>query len=189
MDTGHQPAEMPLPSIIAALAKLNSFLLAVCRLISIGLVAAIAIIVGAAVVSRYGFNFSLSWSEDAAKFLMLWMTFIAAPLGFHHGAHVAIELLPAGLPSFVRRLIRVIVHMIVLFVMLVLVRNGWVFAWNGRTQVALTIGDLSMFWIFVCMPVGAALMASVTLENVLRALLGVPELGAGGHDEIKTQGV
>ncbi|MGE3918341.1 MAG: TRAP transporter small permease [Hyphomicrobiaceae bacterium] len=178
---------MPVP--LAALVALNGALLTVCRYLAMLLVLAIAVIVGAAVIFRYGFNSSLSWSEDAAKFLMVWMTFVGAPLGFKHGAHVAIDLMPPGLPAIALRLVRALVWAIVLFVMAILARNGWIFAWNGRTQVALTIGDVSMLWIFICMPIGAALMALVALEQLLRVLLGWPELGAVSDDQISTQGI
>ncbi len=179
----------PMPSALKALAGFNGALLGICRMLSIAFVAAIAVIVGAAVVFRYGFNNSLSWSEDAAKFIMVWMTFIAAPLGFKHGAHVSCDLLPPGLPKAVQRAIRIVVWLIVIFVMVVLTRNGWTFAWNGRSQVALTVGDISMFWVFVCMPIGAALMALVALEQLFRVILGVPELGAIEDEQITTRGI
>lgn len=178
-----------LPPLLRLLAAFNAALLAVCRYLAMVLVAAIALIVIAAVIFRYGFNNSLSWAEDAAKFLMVWMTFVGAPLGFKHGAHVSCDLLPPGLPPVVLRAIRAIVWLIVIFVMVILTRNGWIFALNGRSQVALTVGDISMFWIFVCMPIGAALMALVAFEQLLRVLLGIPELGAIEEEQISTRGI
>lgn len=182
-------ATRTMPPPLRLLASCNGVLLGVCRYLSMAIVAAIAVIVIAAVVFRYGFNDSLSWAEDAAKFLMVWMTFIGAPLGFKHGAHVSCDLLPPGLPPGVLRFIRAIVWVIVIFVMVILTGTGWIFAWNGRPQVALTVGDISMFWIFVCMPIGAALMALVALEQLLRVLLGEPELGAVEEEQISTRGI
>jgi TRAP-type C4-dicarboxylate transport system permease small subunit len=178
-----------LPFPLSVLVPFNNAILGVCRLVSMVLVAAIAVIVILAVIFRYGFNNSLAWAEDAAKFLMVWMTFIAAPLGFRHGAHVAVDLLPPGLTPLMHRIIRLAVHAIVLFVMVMLAWNGWRFAWNGRTQVALTIGDISMLWIFVCMPIGAAIMALVSLEQLLRVLCGVPETLDESDEQISTQGI
>lgn len=177
-----------LPSPLSWLAHLNLGLLFVCKWIGISLVASVALIVGMSVIFRYGFNNSIAWAEDAAKFLMVWLAFIGAPLGFRHGAHVSIQLLPP-LPAFVRRLIRILVHAIVLGLMLTLVWYGWQFAWNGRRQVALTIGDLSMFWIFVCMPIGAAIMALIALELMLRQILGLPEPEIAEDETISTQGI
>ncbi len=181
-----QPVRSPAP--VAALGRLNAALLFVCRWIAIGLVAVIAVIVIASVIMRYGVNSSLSWAEDAAKFLMVWLAFIGAPLGFRHGAHVSLELLPP-LPSLVHRIIRVVVHGSVFALMVLLARYSWAFAWNGRSQVALTIGDVSMFWIFVCMPIGCALMALVALELMLLTILGIPEPTVDEEDIISTQGM
>ena len=181
-----QAARPPAP--VAALGQLNDALLFACRWISIGLVAVIAIVVIASVIMRYGINSSLSWSEDAAKFLMVWLAFLGSPLGFRHGAHVSLELLPP-LPPFVRRIIRIVVHATVFALMVMLTRFSWAFAWNGRSQVALTVGDISMFWIFVCMPIGCALMALVALELMLLTILGIPEPTISEEDIITTQGM
>lgn len=181
-------SEERLPAPVAWLAALNHALLFICKWFAIILVALIAIIVSASVIFRYGFNNSIAWAEDAAKFLMVWLAFIGAPLGFRHGAHVSIELLPP-LPAFARRMVRVLVHAIVLALMMMLAWYGWQFSWNGRNQVALTIGDLSMFWIFVCMPIGAVIMALVALELMLRQMLGLPEPAIAEDETISTQGL
>ncbi len=177
------------PALLRALGFLNGLLLLVCRWLTIGLVALIAMIVIASVIFRYVFNDSLAWAEDVAKCLMVWLAFVGAPLGFRHGAHVSIELLPPSLPLIVRRLVRLFVHASVLALMLVLVRYGWQFAWNGRSQVALTIGDISMLWIFVCMPIGAAIMGLVAIELLVTALYGLPEPELATEETITTQGM
>ena len=177
------------PALLRGLGALNGSLFSVCRWMAITLVAIIALIVILSVIFRYAFNNSLAWAEDAAKFLMVWLAFIGAPLGFRHGAHVSIELVPPGLPVVVTRIIRVLVHSVVLALMATLAWYGWQFAWNGRTQVALTIGDVSMFWIFICMPVGSAIMALVSLELLLTSLLGFAEPTVGEDEMISTQGM
>jgi len=177
------------PALLVALGGINDVLLFVCKWLAIALVAAIALIVIASVIFRYGLDNSLAWSEDAAKFLMVWLAFIGAPLGFSHGAHVAIELLPQGASPAVRRILRSLVHAVVLMLMAILTWQSWLFAWNGRTQVALTIGDVSMFWIFLAMPIGAAIMAAVALELLLATLVGLPEPRIAEEETISTQGL
>ncbi len=177
------------PGPLAAITGLNSVLLFVCKWLSITLVSLVAVIVIATVIFRYVLNNSISWSEDAAKFLMVWMAFLGAPLGFRHGAHVAIELIPSAAPRVVHRVARILVHAVVLVLMVILAWQSWLFTWNGRSQVALTIGDVSMFWIFVCMPIGAAIMAMVALELLLKALLGLPESTIAEQEMISTQGM
>lgn len=177
------------PQFLKALSALNTFLLLICKWVAIGLVAAIAIIVSMSVIFRYGFNNSLAWAEDAAKFLLVWLAFIGSPLGFKHGAHVSIDFVPAAVPAVIRRMVRALTHLIVLTLMVVLAWQGWRFALNGWAQVALTIGDISMFWIFLCMPIGAAIMALVALELLLLTLLGYPEPAVAEDETISTQGL
>lgn len=174
---------------IPVLSKLNTLLFVMCRWVAIGLVALIAAVVIAAVFWRYVLNNSLAWAEDFAKFLMVWLAFIGGPLGFRHGAHVAISLVPNSAPALVLRIARCIVQSVVLALMIILAWYSWIFAWNGRTQVALTVGDISMFWVFVCMPIGAVLMALVALESLIRALIGAQEPVVSDDDMISTQGM
>jgi TRAP-type transport system small permease protein len=177
------------PAILVPLGHLNDALLLACKWTAIALIAVIAVIVIASVIFRYGLNDSIAWAEDAAKFLMVWMAFVGAPLGFRHGAHVAIELLPADLPPLLKRTIRLLVHAVVLMLMAVLAWQSWLFAWNGWGQIALTIGDISMFWIFLAIPIGSAIMALIALDLLLGALLGLPEPQIAEDETISTQGL
>ena len=78
---------------LAGLTRLNDGLLAVCKHLVIGLVAALAFILIAAVFWRYALNDAISWSEEGSKYLMVWLTFVGAPIALRHGAHVNIDLL------------------------------------------------------------------------------------------------
>jgi TRAP-type C4-dicarboxylate transport system permease small subunit len=152
----------------------NRGLLLVCRLATIGLVAAIAVVICAGVWYRYVLGDALSWSEEIAKFLMVWLTFTGAPIALHQGGHVAIELLPDALPARLRQAVRLAVFLIILALMAVFVHQGMVLAWNARMQIAATLSfGFSLFWIFVAIPVGGALMFCVALELALRALRGL----------------
>lgn len=177
------------PAVLAPLGSLNDALLLACKWVSIALVAAIAVIVIASVLFRYGLNNSIAWAEDAAKFLMVWLAFIGAPLGFRHGAHVAIELLPPGLPPALKRAVRFLVHAVVLALMTTLAWQSWLFALNGWAQVALTIGDISMFWVFLSIPIGSAVMATIALELLLVTLFALPEPKIAEDETISTRGM
>ena len=93
------------------------------------------------------------------------------------------------MPPTAERIIRVVVHATVVVLMVMLARFSWAFALNGWTQVALTIGDISMFWIFVCMPIGCALMALVAFEMMVLAILGIPQQQVSEEELITTQGM
>jgi TRAP-type C4-dicarboxylate transport system permease small subunit len=144
--------------------------LAVFRLLTLLLAGAIVIVVAAGVFWRYVLSDALSWSEEVGKYCMVWLTFTGAPIALAQGGHVAIELLPRSLPPRLRHLLLAIVLTLVVVLLAVFVWRGWTFAWNGRTQVVPMVGDLSMFWIFVAIPIGSAAMLLVATEQALRHL-------------------
>ena len=48
-------------------------------------------IVSVHVVMRYGFNYSFEWTEEVARDLMVWMTFLYFPTGHKKGMNIAVE--------------------------------------------------------------------------------------------------
>lgn len=58
--------------------------------------------------------------------------------------------------------------LIIALLMGMLVYRGITFAWNGRTQMAIAVGNISMAWIFAAVPVGSLIMLVVALEAALR---------------------
>ncbi len=160
-----------LERLCTGLARLNVPLLALCRLATVLLCASLTAIVAIGVFFRYVLNDALSWSEEVAKFAMVWLTFTGAPLALVAGGHVAIEMLPRLLPRRARHLLFAVVLAVVVAVLVVLVWRGTTFAWNGRSQVAAMLGDVSMAWIFAAIPIGSLIMLVVASEQALRHLL------------------
>jgi TRAP-type transport system small permease protein len=156
--------------LIGLLAAVNRPLLALCRVTTISLAGAIAVIVAAAVFWRYILNDALSWSEEVAKYAMLWLAFIGAPVALEQRGHVAIEILPSALPQRGRHALLSLAMAVASAFLGLLVWYGSSFAWNGRTQVSPTVGSISLFWIFVAMPVGGFVLLTVALEQMLRHL-------------------
>jgi TRAP-type C4-dicarboxylate transport system permease small subunit len=159
-----------LDALIDGLARVNAPILAACRLSTVLLLAGIAAIVAVGVFWRYVLNDALSWYEEVAKFLMLWLAFVASPLALPTGGHVAVELLPSALPRRARHALAAVVMLTVAVLMGWLTWFGTTFAWNGRLQVSPTVGEISMAWIFASIPVGSAMMLLVALELALRHL-------------------
>jgi len=171
-----------LTGIIAVLSRLNGILLELCRWAAIGFVIGIAAIVAAGVFWRYVLNDSLSWYEEMAKFMMVWLVFMGAPVALRLGGHISIEMLPDALPPRLRAALWLVVTVIVAWFCFMLAKYGFLFAWNGRTQTAIAIGDVSMLWIFASIPAGAAAMLSVAVQQALEHLANMIRPGSYDGD-------
>lgn len=155
------------------LDRLCAVLLALCRALTMVLVAAIAAIITASVFWRYVLNDALSWAEELAKYSMVWLTFAGAPLALAKGAHIAIELLPSSLPERARHGVLLLAATIVVALLAVLLYYGVLFTWNGRRQVMIMLGGWSMAWLFAAVPFGVAVMLVVATSQLLRHLRGL----------------
>jgi TRAP-type C4-dicarboxylate transport system permease small subunit len=173
-----------LRKLIRLLESVNFVTVGACKLLTVLTVAAITLIVCAGVYWRYVLNDSLSWSEESAKFLMVWMVFVGAPIALAQGGHAAIDALQAALPPRLRQALFSLVYLLILFFLVVLVYQGSQYAWNARIQATPTTG-ISMLYIYACLPVGGAVMLLISLELFLKSLLGIqrPEWGVHPPDD------
>ena len=151
------------------LERVNSVVLVVFRWLTVGLVAVMTTIVLSGVFFRYVLNDALPWSEEIAKFLMVWMTFVAAPLAFRAGALVAINAVPNALKGRARQLLLVIIQLVIISLMVAFVDRGSFLAKNAYIQRASTI-DLSITYVYIAMPIGALSIALLSLQSLLGLL-------------------
>ena len=78
------------------------------RWVCIVLASALFIIVVAAVVFRYGFGQAVSWTEEVPRYLLVWISFLAAAVGVLKRDHVGFDVLFNALPKPVRRVLGVV---------------------------------------------------------------------------------
>lgn len=160
------------------LVQLNSALLLICKYLVIALVAIIAIVLIAAVVYRYGLNSALSWAEEFSKYLMVWLTFLGTPIALRHFGHINIDLLVKVLPPRLQQMMYLIVSIIICFTMSIVFLKGVSFAELGARQVASSF-NISMFYMYVAVPIGSALTFLVALEQALLSVSGIADPAKG----------
>lgn len=167
-----------LSRILHLLEKINGLFAVICRQLIIGLVATLAVILVAAVIFRYGLNSSISWAEEGCKYLMVWLTFLGTPIALREFAHINIDLVLKALPGRAMQLMYFLINLIILFTMSVIFWYGIKFTQLGMRQVASSF-NLSMFYMYVAVPLGSGLTCLVAIEHVLRAMRGVIDPDAG----------
>lgn len=121
------------------------------------LLAAMSCIVFANVSLRFLTNFSITWSEEVARYLMIWMTFIGAGLALRYGGHVAIGNFQEMLPMPAQRVIRSGVAILLLAFCLVMVWMGYDYLSRMRFQVT-PATRVSFSYIYAAMPIGFILL-------------------------------
>lgn len=176
--------------VLWPLQRLNDVLLGIGRWIAIAALAVMVCLILGQVFFRYALNDAPNWTEEGARFGMLWMTGLMAPLAYRHGGFVAIDMLERALPRMVSGLLSLAllaVSLGVLVVMLDLGINNHVFSLSGRGMMPSLRLPLDMVggtairfpnaWMYASLALGIGLLILVNVELLLRQVIAM--LGAG----------
>ena len=154
---------------IEILGRVNELLITPCKYGTTICTMAIAVIVILGVIFRYLLNDPLSWYEEASKYLLVWVTFFAAPIVLKSKGFANISLFTKMLPDKLRLLNSIFIYLLLLIFMTALLVYGANIAWNARTQTPFSM-NFSFFFIYLSIPFGSALMLLITIEFILRDL-------------------
>ena len=93
------------------------------------------------VIARYIFQAPLSWSEELARFLLMWLSMLSAAYAFKVKSHFALKILVNRISAKSQFMVSISVHLIVTAFFIVLTYFGLVFlkGVSGHTAPALQI--------------------------------------------------
>lgn len=120
----------------------------------------------AQVIARYLFNAPLIWSEEAARYLFVWVSMIGAALAVRQGGHYTLGAVVERLPAALARPARGLAWVVALCFVLVLLVTGINETLQAHMQDAATL-PFRMSLPYAAIPVGAALMLAHLLLPVL----------------------
>ncbi|WP_019481808.1 MULTISPECIES: TRAP transporter small permease [unclassified Arthrobacter] len=93
----HVPHEPDLPDFAEQRSRLYRGLVNVERIASCTLLVSLLGLIMLQVISRYVFNTPFSWTEELARFMLLWFTFVSAGFVMARRIHIAVDLLASKL--------------------------------------------------------------------------------------------
>jgi TRAP-type C4-dicarboxylate transport system permease small subunit len=132
----------------------------------VAVVAAMTVIIIAQVFLRYLFLFSLSWSEEVARYLMIWASFLGASLAVKYGFHIGVEFVVNQIPEKRRKIITMAAKLSMLFFLVFFTVGGFQVAWAVRDQDSPAL-LFSMFFAYVSAPVGGIFMIIHLLNSMV----------------------
>jgi TRAP-type C4-dicarboxylate transport system permease small subunit len=116
---------------------------------------------------RYVLNDPILWTEEAARYLMIWMALIAASISMKRREHVSMMFLVDKLPLLIKKIMGTMTSLAVAYFLYVLTREGIVMAFSARSQVSPAL-NISMFWPLLCVPLSGVLtLAQLILVMVI----------------------
>lgn len=187
---------------LRALTFVNSGLLAVGRFLAWICLGIMVVTILIQIVWRYmpGLD-ALNWTEEFARFLMLWMTGLIAPSGYRWGGFVAIDMLTRALPRVPSLLLMLVILLLSLVVLVTGVYLGYgeVTGFGGRFasatlwvpfEISLDPLGIAFEWtklgkkyMFASLWVCCMLLTLVNIELILKTLIGLVDRDADLPDD------
>ena len=120
------------------------------------------------VFAKLQIQFSVPWTEELSRYLMIWAVFIGAAVVARRADALAVEALVLAVPPTAGRVIKFSAHALALFFYGCIFMLGLDWLEFGRSEDAPVLG-IQMAWIYASMSVGAAL----TIVNAIGLLVEV----------------
>ena len=179
-----------LHKLIRWLGKLNTGVLAVGKVIAVAAIALMVLAILVQVFFRYVIGNALPWPDEFARFCMLWMTGLMAPVAYRHGGFVAIDMLPEFLGRRTAAVLSLLLFLVSLLVLVTGIKlgykhinSGWLFS-SASLKIPLSlIGmqsiKLKLVYMYSSLWIGLILLTSVNIELILRSIASLKK----GNDQ------
>ena len=133
-------------------------------------ITAIFIIIVVSVFFRYVLGNAIHWSEEVAKFILVYMCFIGASTVLIRGGHVGIQFFYERAQGIAKVILVVFTELVILATLGMLVYYGYDITLTAIPQRSTAVPWLSLGVIYACMPLGALMMIPISIELMLNNL-------------------
>ncbi len=153
------------------MARLTQLIgLAIDRL-AVGLFCALFVIVLAQVFFRYILNSPLIWSEELARYIFVWISFLGWLMATRDQDHIVLTMLRDRLPARARTAWLVVIELAHLGFALILLVTGWRLALRNLSVATVTL-PVPFTIVYAVVPVMAALTVVLCLARLSRPTRG-----------------
>jgi C4-dicarboxylate transporter DctQ subunit len=172
------PLDPPIPLPVRWLEHVGRSCNAIAKLLLVVMSAVMAVTILAQVFLRYVVKASLPWSEELARYLMVWIGLMGASLAMHEGRHVGVTLLVDRLRGGVQKVVTGCALLAVLWFLWLMISQGAVLLQNIWQQRSPAL-NLPMVIPYAAIPLGAIFMAVQVLLALCRLFRGGGEAREG----------
>lgn len=143
------------------------------------LMVAMVALVTVGVFFRYVVDASLSWYDEFASYLLVWLSFYGAVVATYRNRHISFETLVERVGPGGRRVFALVREGFSILFELVLFVYGIVLVRAMGEETAVSIQAVRMVWIYSVLPISGGLMLAVSLVRFGALLRGDHRLAPG----------
>ncbi len=134
------------------------------------ILAAMTVIVFTQVFFRYILNSPLSWPEEVARLMIVWLTFLGGYMALREKKHIGFNLLVKKLSPQAQQIVTIVGKVLIILFLLVMIKEGVRFAWKFANvpmpYTQFPIGKVA----YTVFPISGVLMLLQMVEDLSQAL-------------------
>ncbi len=130
---------------------------------------AMSVVVILQVFFRFVIYVPFPWSEELARYLMIWMGLVGSFVALRRGRHIGVNSLVERFPPVLRRATAIGLHLVLIAFLALIAREGVNLAFFNAAQKSPAM-MIPMLYPYLAIPVGAALMIVELLAGFLKLL-------------------
>jgi TRAP-type C4-dicarboxylate transport system permease small subunit len=134
--------------------------------VSVIIYAAMSAVTLMGVFFRYVMQSPFIWTEEVARYLMLWLGFLGIQLAMRRKVHVSIEVLAGFLPPKILKFKNVLVNLLIAFFLVIILKESWLM--TNNTIMMGQVLNISMFWVYISLPIGIFLTLLQLIINMIK---------------------
>jgi TRAP-type C4-dicarboxylate transport system permease small subunit len=166
----HLPPSWPSANFISEVGKgFNAFLDGV----TLSLFALLLILAVTQVVFRYVLMIPLPWTEELARFTLVWVTFFGAASVTRRKLHLAVDILISKLASGKARVLSIFFNLLILIFLGTALWGAIIMMEEAMPIFAGSIPWLSQMFLYLGAVIGLSLMVLYVLAQLCRDLYGI----------------
>lgn len=171
------------PRFIRFMDRLNDVLTKLCGLALGAMVVSVFIgVLARFVFTHLGFRWSVPWTEEVSRYLMIWTVFIGGGIACRHGKLIGVEFVVGALPAAMGRATKYLSLLLATVFYVLLCFVGWQWVEFGQSQTSPVL-EIPMFTINLAMVAGGVLMVLNTLVFVLDARSAGKDIRQAAEDD------
>ena len=146
------------------------------RCLIIAAVALLVVDVVWGVFTRYALGEQAKWSEELARFLLVWVALLGGALAFRTKAHLGVDYFVNQLHPDARKLTAVVAHLVVLFFAGAVLLLGGASVVSEALALEQTTPALGwkMGYVYLALPISGFFVVLYTVDNLMETLRGRP---------------
>lgn len=149
------------------MCKINDFLMGCCKVALMIMVPIMTAIIFMQVILRYIFLSPLSWPEESARYLLIWISCLGSAYAVRKGMHISVVFIKNKLPQSTQAAVAIGVHLLVISFFVFGMVEGFKLSFSQWIELTAAL-RLPMTYPTLAIPIGFGIMIMFSLELLVQ---------------------